>query len=99
MAQEPTIEVVADGLDNPRGVMIADDGSVYVAEAGVGGETCLGEGEEAGCYGPTGAITRVSADGVERVIEGLLLDGQYAGPELVVSPTSPSAPTARSTSS
>ncbi len=79
MAQEPTIEVVADGLDNPRGVMVADDGSVYVAESGVGGDTCLGEGEEAPCYGPTGAVVRVTADGVETVVEGLY--STAAGPE------------------
>lgn len=79
MAQQPMIEVVAEGLDNPRGVMVADDGSVYVAEAGFGGDTCLGEGEEAMCYGPTGAVVRVTADGVETVVEGL--NSGAAGPE------------------
>ena len=39
MAQEPTVEVLADGLNNPRGVKGADDGSIYVAEAGFGGDT------------------------------------------------------------
>ena len=71
VAQEPMVEVVADGLNNPRGVKVADDGSVYVAEAGFGGDTCVGEGAEAMCYGPTGAIVRVTPDGVERVVEGL----------------------------
>ena len=79
MAQEPTVEVLADGLNNPRGVKVADDGSVYVAEAGFGGDTCLGEGAEAMCYGPTGAVVRVTPDGVERVVEGL--NSGASGPE------------------
>ena len=78
LAQEPTLEVIADGLNNPRGVKVVD-GSVYVAEAGVGGDTCLGEGEQAGCYGPTGAVVRVTADGVESVVEGVY--SMAAGPE------------------
>ncbi len=81
VAQEPTLEVLADGLNNPRGVKVADDGSVYVAEAGFGGDTCMGEGEEAGCFGLTGAITRVSADVVERVVEGVPSMASATGPD------------------
>jgi len=79
MAQEPTVEVLADGLNNPRGVKVADDGSIYVAEAGFGGDTCLGEGAEAMCYGPTGSVVRVTPDGVERVVE--VLNSGASGPE------------------
>lgn len=32
------VEVIASGLDNPRGVTLGSDGEVYVAEAGRGGE-------------------------------------------------------------
>ncbi len=79
LAQDATVEVVADGLNNPRGVKIADDGSVYVVEAGTAGDECIGEGDEAFCFGLTGAVTRVSDDGSERVLEGLPSAGM--GPE------------------
>ena len=95
MAQEPTVEVLADGLNNPRGVKVADDGSVYVAEAGFGGDTCLGEGAEAMCYGPTGAVVRVTPDGVERVVEGL--NSGASGLKLAALPTPPSRRMGRST--
>lgn len=82
-AQEPTVEVLAEGLTNPRGVKVADDGSVYVAEAGAGGDECMmvsfAGAEQEACFGPTGAVIRVSADGVERVVEGLA--SQAAGEE------------------
>lgn len=56
-------EVIATGLLNPRGVAIANDGSIYVAESGAGGSkmvTALSEGEEADvCVGQTGAVTRI----------------------------------------
>ena len=86
-AQELTIEVLAEGLNAPRGVAVAGDGSVYVVEAGSAGDTCMqtgaSEGPEPGevCYGPTGAVTRIAADGtVEKIIEGLPSAG--SGPEV-----------------
>ena len=73
-------EVVASGLDNPRGVAVAN-GSVYVAESGTGGdsEDCFPdpEGADDKCYGPTGAVTRVFAGNQWRVLEGL---PSFAGP-------------------
>ena len=36
-ASAPTSEVIAEGLDNPRGLAVAHDGTVLVAEAGRGG--------------------------------------------------------------
>jgi hypothetical protein len=56
---------------NPRGVSVALDGTVYVAESGVGGETlaeALIEGEPSPvCLGNTGGITRVRRGHVERI--------------------------------
>jgi hypothetical protein len=75
---EPKVEVVAEGLVQPRHVTYTDHG-VYVAESGIGGDTCVtieeefdGEIEEIElCVGPTGAVTKVH-DGVQsRVVEGL----------------------------
>ena len=67
----PRVTVVASGLLNPRGVSVAPDGTVYVAESGVGGETlaeALIEGEPATvCLGHTGAVARVRRGRVERI--------------------------------
>ncbi len=67
-------EVVASGLDNPRGVAIGPRGAVLVAEAGRGGDsTICREGPEGGqeCLGATGAVTAVWKGGQRRVVSGL----------------------------
>jgi DNA-binding beta-propeller fold protein YncE len=68
------VQVIAEGLDNPRGIAIAPSGSIWVAEAGRGGDVqCMPgpEGDEV-CLGATGAITRVfRRGGFERVVTGL----------------------------
>ena len=62
-----TAETVVAGLDNPRGVDVGSDGSVYIAESGSGGATLVEaiiEGEPSfGCLGDTGAITRIDGSG------------------------------------
>lgn len=63
---------VASGLDNPRGLAFGADGALYVAEAGRGGTgPCYTgpQGEE--CFGATGAVSRITHDGVRRVVTGL----------------------------
>jgi hypothetical protein len=64
---------IASGLDNPRGLAFAPDGSLYVAEAGRGGTSpCLAgpEGDTV-CFGTSGAITRIGRGGQHRVLSGL----------------------------
>ncbi len=60
-------EMVAGGLDNPRGIAIGTDGSIYVAESGSGGSELVSavfEGEEVfGCKGDTGAVARIDKKG------------------------------------
>ncbi len=65
--------VVARGLDNPRGIALASDGSIYVAEAGKGGSGPCVKSPEGGqaCLGNTGAITRISNGRQARVVTGL----------------------------
>ena len=67
--------VVASGLDGPRGLTFGADGALYVAEAGRGGNgSCIPSPSIPGavlCYGPTGAITRIDNDTVERLVTGL----------------------------
>lgn len=71
-AQE--LEVVASGLDNPRGLDFGPWGGLYVAEAGRGGEGPCIESPETGtqCAGASGAITKIWRHGKQRrVLEGL----------------------------
>lgn len=83
----PSLEVMAAGLNNPRGVVAASNGIVYVAEAGMGGDGLCVDNPEGGqsCFGTSGAITMVK-DGVQsHVLSGLpsLADDQgmsAAGP-------------------
>ena len=64
-AQTVSTSVVASGLDNPRGLDFSADGSLYVAEAGKGGDgPCVDDPaaqdpQVVRCYGETGAITRI----------------------------------------
>jgi hypothetical protein len=80
---EPTMEVLATGLNNPRH-LIVENGKVWVAEAGVGGDLqCIVSPEGEQCLGRTGAITTIDRTGqVHRVVEGLPslatpFDGSY----------------------
>ena len=66
------VTVVADHLNNPRGLDLRH-GSLYVAEAGRGGATCIGDTpEEQTCVGLTSAITRVRHGQQRRIVRGLL---------------------------
>lgn len=65
-------DIVADSLDNPRGLALGPNGALYVAEAGRGGAGPCVEGAEGEvCYGPTGAITRIWGGQQERIVTGL----------------------------
>jgi hypothetical protein len=72
LAADP--EIVASGLDNPRGLAFGPWG-LYVAEAGAGGtDQCFSGGDPEGgeiCLGPSGAVTVVGEDGQRRVTTGL----------------------------
>jgi hypothetical protein len=78
-AQAPGVTVVADHLNNPRGVTIAPDASIYVAEAGKAGPTCIGQGDEQACIAFSSSITRVSGGVATRVVTGLLSGGGRDG--------------------
>jgi hypothetical protein len=67
------LEVVASGLDNPRGLDFGPWGALYVAEAGRGGEGPCIVGPEGGnvCAGASGAITKLWHGKQRRVLEGL----------------------------
>jgi hypothetical protein len=65
-------EAVADGLSSPRHLAFDADGTLYVAEAGSGGDQCIGEGENQRCIGQTGAVTVVDGDTQERLADDLV---------------------------
>ncbi|GAA6615425.1 ScyD/ScyE family protein [Scytonema sp. NUACC26] len=70
-----SFSVVADRLNNVRGLNFSPDGSLYITESGVGGDgRCIPgpslEGLDS-CVGATGAVTRVKDGKQERVLEGL----------------------------
>jgi len=79
--------VVASGLVNPRFLAVAEDGTVYVSEAGSGGAEVLPAGpdddDEPGTRGLTGQVTRIGPGGIKTVVAGGLpsyeADG-FAGP-------------------
>ena len=56
---QPKITVVGKSLNNPRGLAAAPDGSIYVAEAGKAGPTCLDRRRE-NCAGFSSAATSTS---------------------------------------
>src|SRR5437867_19637 len=69
-----TVQTIATGLDNPRGLSFDPEGSLYVAEAGKGGAGPCGPGPlGTRCYGTSGAITRIDLKKQEqaRVAAGL----------------------------
>jgi hypothetical protein len=72
--------VVAQNLDNPRGLTFAADGTLYIAEAGRGGTGPCQTGPEGGevCFGASGAVTRVAGGRQERIATGL---PSYASPD------------------
>jgi len=66
--------VVASGLDNPRGLAVAKNGDIWVAEAGKGGAgPCMPgpEGPPDTCFGASGAYTLVHDGSQKRVVTGL----------------------------
>lgn len=75
-ASAQKLDVVTDGLANPRGLTFGPGGRLYVAEAGRGGSgPCIPspEGGDPSCLGATGAVTRVNvrSGGKRRIIERL----------------------------
>jgi len=74
VSAEPSPKVVASGLDNPRHLRFSPDGTLYVVEAGSGGDLGCALNPELGelCLGMSGAVTRVRDNGRdERVLSGL----------------------------
>ncbi|MBA9001478.1 ScyD/ScyE family protein [Thermomonospora cellulosilytica] len=75
-------EVVAQGLNSPRGITVLDDGTVLVAESGTGGRgPCYLQRQKRVCFGNTGSIYRVRGHQKGRVLRGLPSISDAAGQE------------------
>lgn len=71
-ALPPGSQVVATGLNNPRGLDFAPNGALYIAEAGTGGAGPIVQGAEGPLqFGLSGSITRVFKGAQERIVTGL----------------------------
>jgi hypothetical protein len=79
-----SVEVIAAGLDNPRGLGFAPNGELYVAEAGSGGSgNCRPSPDGMPvdvCYGETGALTRIDPQGLQAPVRVLRNLPSMAGP-------------------
>ncbi|ACZ31219.1 conserved hypothetical protein [Xylanimonas cellulosilytica DSM 15894] len=83
------VTTIARGLDNPRGLYVTPDGTVYVAEAGRGGAGPCFPSPEGGtaCLGNSGAITRISHGKQTRVVKGLPSIGAENTGESAIGPS------------
>lgn len=91
LAQAPPVNVtmppptagtkLATGLLSPRGMKLGPDGMIYVAEAGTGGTTAVGSGDNASTSGSTGRISKVDpATGTRTTVaDGLPSNGGMEG--------------------
>lgn len=80
-------QVIAGGLNSPRQLAFSPGGTLYVAEAGLGGSGPCQVSPDTGenCFGLTGSVAQVGMNGkVERVVSGLpslvAADGSATGP-------------------
>lgn len=60
--------VIADGLNNPRGIAFDSDGTLYVAEVGLGGDFDVEGNFGPALAGGTGSVTTISADGTRSLM-------------------------------
>lgn len=67
----PAQQVIATGLNGPRGLFVTADGTVYISEAGTGGDHCVTLDDISYCSGNTGSVTRIANGSQSRVVSGL----------------------------
>jgi hypothetical protein len=84
--QSLTATVVVSGLNNPRQLALTNSGDLLIAEAGDGGGTKIGKGEEGVQYvGPSGSVSLVtdpstgSNESPHRILTGFLSSSSKGG--------------------
>jgi sugar lactone lactonase YvrE len=73
------VTVIAQGLNNPRGLAWGPLGALWVAEAGTGGKTCMPGPRGSQCFGLTGSVSRIDSGHAVRVFTGLVSTGAPDG--------------------
>jgi sugar lactone lactonase YvrE len=73
----PKISVFATGIDNPRGLDLGSDGTLYVASAGHAGPTCADKKKQ-NCFGLTSRIWAISPAGAKHTLAKGMLSGGAA---------------------
>jgi sugar lactone lactonase YvrE len=73
-----SVTVIADRLNNPRNLAMGADGSIYVAEAGKAGPTCLDKKQET-CIAFSGSVSKITGRRSTRIVTGLLSAGGRDG--------------------
>lgn len=72
MAQEPATVVLVDGLNSPRGISYSSDGTLYIAESGMGGEVSMpGPFDGPVLFGLTGRVSALQNGELTAVVEYL----------------------------
>jgi len=79
LSQDEASPVIADGLNNPRGLFYAADGTLYIAEAGLSGDLQADSNFGPVSYGLTARVLAVAPDGGEAtvVVDGLLSSNAF----------------------
>lgn len=72
-ARAASLSVIADGLDQPRGFNFSPDGTLYIPEPGVGGNSTRCQPSPSTlfqpiCAGNSGKITAISLDGSKKTL-------------------------------
>jgi hypothetical protein len=81
-------QVIASGLNNPRGLAFSPNGGLYVAEAGAGGSgPCFAGPEGPACFGNSGSVTRIDARGQRRMLTGLPSYGAESTGDAAIGPS------------
>ncbi len=81
-------EVIASGLNNPRGLAFSPNGGLYVAESGTGGSgPCFAGPEGPACFGHSGSVTRIDRHGQRRVLTGLPSFGNEGTGDAAIGPS------------
>jgi hypothetical protein len=81
-------QVIATGLNNPRGLAFSPNGDLYVAESGAGGSgPCFAGPEGPSCFGHSGSVTRIGRNGQSRVLTGLPSFGLASTGDAAIGPS------------
>ena len=83
---ETTDEVIATGFNAPQGILVDDEGAIWVIDSGLGGEeeiafSAPGIGPTTGRFGETARVVRISNDGTQE--EVATLPSIAAGEDLI----------------